>query len=50
MNKRETILGLIQGEAPECFILAANCTVPGDTPWDNLQAAIDVAHRGSPSV
>jgi uroporphyrinogen decarboxylase len=31
-------------EAPERFILAADCTVPGDTSWDNLKAAIDVAH------
>jgi uroporphyrinogen decarboxylase len=32
--------------APERFILAADCTVPADTTWDNLKAAIDVAHRG----
>ena len=30
--------------APERFILAADCTVPGDTPWDNLKTAIDTAH------
>ncbi len=30
--------------APERFILAADCTVPADTPWDNLKAAIDAAH------
>jgi uroporphyrinogen decarboxylase len=30
--------------APEHFILAADCTVPNDTPWDNLKAAIDAAH------
>ena len=30
--------------APERFILAADCTVPGDTPWDNLRAAIAAAH------
>ncbi len=30
--------------APERFILAADCTVPADTSWDNLKAAIDVAH------
>lgn len=30
--------------APECFILAADCTVPGDTSWDNLKAAVDAAH------
>jgi uroporphyrinogen decarboxylase len=31
--------------APARFILAADCTVPGDTPWENLKAAIDAAHR-----
>jgi uroporphyrinogen decarboxylase len=25
-------------------ILAADCTVPAETPWDNLKAAIDAAH------
>jgi uroporphyrinogen decarboxylase len=30
--------------APERFILAADCTVPSDTPWDNLKAVIDTAH------
>jgi uroporphyrinogen decarboxylase len=32
-------------QAPERFILGADCTVPGDTPWDNLRAAIDAAHQ-----
>lgn len=32
-------------QAPERFILGADCTVPGDTPWDNLKAAIDLAHQ-----
>jgi len=30
--------------APDRFILGADCTVPSDTPWDNLRAAIAVAH------
>ena len=30
--------------APARFILAADCTVPGDTSWDNLKAAVDTAH------
>lgn len=29
---------------PDKFIFAANCTVPSDTPWENLRAAVDVAH------
>lgn len=35
-------------EAPERFILGADCTVPNDTPWDNLKAAIDAAHAHRP--
>ena len=31
--------------APEHFVLAADCTVPNDTPWDNLRAAIGTAHQ-----
>ena len=31
--------------APDRFILAADCTVPSETPWDNLKAAIDAAHN-----
>jgi uroporphyrinogen decarboxylase len=32
-------------EAPERFILAADCTVPSETPWANLRTAIDTAHQ-----
>ena len=32
-------------QAPERFILAADCTVPGDTPWENLKTAIETAHQ-----
>jgi uroporphyrinogen decarboxylase len=35
--------------APPRFILAADCTVPSDTPWDNLKAAIDAAHAHRPA-
>jgi len=35
----------ILAEAPEGFILGADCTVPSDTPWDHLKIAIDTAHR-----
>ncbi len=31
-------------DAPPKFILGADCTVPGDTPWENLKAAIAEAH------
>jgi uroporphyrinogen decarboxylase len=32
-------------DAPERFILAADCTVPANTSWDNLRIAIDTAHN-----
>ena len=31
-------------KAPPRFILAADCTVPTETPWDNLKTAIEAAH------
>jgi uroporphyrinogen decarboxylase len=31
-------------DRPEGFILAADCTVPSDTPWDHLKLAVDLAH------
>jgi uroporphyrinogen decarboxylase len=34
----------VLADKPERFILAADCTVPSDTPWDNLKTAIDAAH------
>lgn len=32
-------------DAPQRFILGADCTVPADTNWDNLKTAIDTAHN-----
>jgi uroporphyrinogen decarboxylase len=32
-------------QAPARFILAADCTIPSETPWDNLKAAIAAAHE-----
>jgi uroporphyrinogen decarboxylase len=40
-----TAVDNVLAEAPERFILAADCTVPSSTPWDNLKTAIDTAHR-----
>jgi uroporphyrinogen decarboxylase len=31
-------------EAPDRFILGADCTVPAETPWENLRIAIQPAH------
>jgi uroporphyrinogen decarboxylase len=38
-------VGEVLAQAPERFILAADCTVPAETPWDNLKVAIDAAHQ-----
>jgi uroporphyrinogen decarboxylase len=38
---------VVLDNAPERFVLAADCTVPNDTAWDNLRAAIDAAHAYS---
>ncbi len=35
----------VLAQAPERFILGADCTIPSDTPWDNLKTAIDAAHQ-----
>jgi uroporphyrinogen decarboxylase len=32
------------GSAPARFILGADCTVPAETPWENLRTAIETAH------
>ena len=31
-------------EAPEKFVLAASCTLPGDTDWNNIRTALETAH------
>ncbi len=41
---RQAAAGVL-AEAPELFILAADCTVPSNTPWEHLKAAIDTAHH-----
>lgn len=41
---RQAVNGVL-AEAPERFVLAADCTVPGDTPWENLRTAIETAHQ-----
>ena len=32
-------------QSSDRFILGADCTIPGDTDWDNLRAAITTAHN-----
>ena len=40
---RQAVLTAIQ-DAPDRFILGADCTVLPNTPWDNLRLAIQTAH------
>ena len=40
---RERVAAVLK-EAPDRFILGADCTVPGDTDWDSIRVAIDAAH------
>jgi uroporphyrinogen decarboxylase len=37
-------VGAVLRDSPERFILAADCTVPSETPWENLKTAIEAAH------
>jgi uroporphyrinogen decarboxylase len=40
---RQVVENLLK-TAPRRFILGADCTVPGETSWDNLKTAISAAH------
>jgi uroporphyrinogen decarboxylase len=40
---KQAVEGVLK-QAPGRFILGADCTVPSDTPWDNLKLAISIAH------
>jgi uroporphyrinogen decarboxylase len=35
----------VLAEAPDRFILAADCTIPSATPWEHVKTAIDIAHH-----
>ncbi len=35
----------VLAHAPERFVLAADCTLPSETPWQNLKTAIKTAHH-----
>jgi uroporphyrinogen decarboxylase len=35
----------VLAQTPDQFILAADCTVPSDTPWEHLRTAIETAHQ-----
>jgi uroporphyrinogen decarboxylase len=41
---REAVLGLLK-DKPEKYILAADCTLPGDVNWENIRTAIRTAHE-----
>lgn len=35
----------VLAEAPDRFMLGADCTIPGANVWDNIKAAVDAAHQ-----
>ena len=44
---QDEIKAMVQGilqDAPDRFILGADCTLPGDIDWDNIKTAIATAH------
>ena len=41
---KQTVTDVL-AQTPERFILAADFTVPGDTPWEHLRIAIETAHQ-----
>jgi uroporphyrinogen decarboxylase len=41
---REAVQGLLK-DRPEKYILAADCTLPGDINWENIRTAIRTAHE-----
>jgi uroporphyrinogen decarboxylase len=41
---RAAVLDVLH-DAPDRFMLGADCTVPSNTPWDNLRVAIQTAHE-----
>ena len=43
---RQAVESAIQ-DAPERYILGADCTVPASTSWDNLRLAISIAHQSA---
>ena len=46
-SKNEIIAAVnaICDEAPENFMLGADCTLPSDIDWGNIKIAIDAAHN-----
>jgi uroporphyrinogen decarboxylase len=40
---RAEVAAVLRDEPPR-FILGADCTVPAETPWENLRTAIQAAH------
>jgi len=40
----ESMVQDVLQDAPERFILGADCTLPGDIDWDNIKTAIATAH------
>jgi uroporphyrinogen decarboxylase len=41
----ERMVEEVLDNAPEKFILGADCTLPSDVNWDNMKIAISTAHE-----
>ena len=41
----ETMIRQVLAEAPQRYILGADCTLPATTNWDNIRLAISLAHQ-----
>ena len=44
VEQAKAVVDKVLENAPQNFILGADCTVPGDTDWEKLRAVIDYAH------
>ncbi len=44
-NEISSEVGRVLSQAPEKFVLAASCTLPGNIDWANIKTAVDKAHQ-----
>jgi uroporphyrinogen decarboxylase len=44
-NEIVAAVNAVCDEAPEKFMLGADCTLPSDIDWENVKTAIDAAHN-----
>jgi uroporphyrinogen decarboxylase len=46
----KTMVRAVLQDAPERFILGADCTLPGDINWDNIKTTITTTHEYQPGL